>query len=145
MENATLNKYQKPVLLFMKHLVMWAPHGSIIIDVTAGTGTTGVCSLMCSYLVKFKLFVSSNFCYILQVAASFLGRANYVRHKALDSVDAYQPQFVIPIDQEMSQIKGSEIRLNSCLDEVPCDEVSVLKGGIFGQYDPPFVLWIFLK
>jgi hypothetical protein len=52
-------------------------------------------------------------------------------------VDAYLPYFVILIDQEMSQIKGSEIRLKSCLDEVPCDEVSVLKGGIFNQYEPP--------
>jgi hypothetical protein len=66
MENATLNKYQKPVLLFMKHLAMWAPQGSIIIDVTAGTGTTGVCSLMCPYLVKLKLFESSNFIFILR-------------------------------------------------------------------------------
>ena len=53
MENETLNKYQKLVLLFMKHFAMWAPQGSIIIDVIAGTGTTGVCSLMFSYLVKF--------------------------------------------------------------------------------------------
>jgi DNA modification methylase len=54
MENETLNKYLKPVLIFMKHLAMWTPHGSIIIDVRAGTGTTGVCSLMCSYLVERK-------------------------------------------------------------------------------------------
>jgi hypothetical protein len=66
MENATLNKYQKPVLLFMKHLAMWAPQGSIIIDVTAGTGTTGVCSLIYPYIVKLKLFESSNFCFILR-------------------------------------------------------------------------------
>ena len=52
-------------------------------------------------------------------------------------MDAYQPYFVIHIDKEISQIKGSEIRLNSCMDEVPCDEVSVLKGGIFSQYEPP--------
>jgi len=53
MENETLNKYQKQVLLFMKHLAMWAPQGSIIIDVTVGSGTTGGCSLMFSYHVKF--------------------------------------------------------------------------------------------
>ena len=53
-DNETLNKYQKPVLLFMKHLTMWAPQGSIIIDVTDGTGTTGVCSLRSSYLVNLK-------------------------------------------------------------------------------------------
>jgi DNA modification methylase len=42
MDNETLNKYQKPILLFMKHLSMWVPQGSIIIDVTGGTGTIGV-------------------------------------------------------------------------------------------------------
>ena len=138
MENATLNKYQKPVLLFMKHLAMWAPQGSIIIDVTAGTGTTGVCSLMCSCLVKFctsQYLIYFNF--VLQVAVSFLGRANYLRDKALDSVDAYQPYFVILIDKEESQIKGYEIRLKSCLNEVPRGEVFVLKGGIFCKYDSP--------
>jgi hypothetical protein len=71
------------------------------------------------------------FDFLLQVAASFLGRANYLRDKALDCVDAYQPYFVILIDKEETQIKESEIRLKSCLNEVPCDEVSVLKGGIF--------------
>ncbi len=68
---------------------------------------------------------------LLQVVASFFGRAKYLRDEALDSVDAYQPYFVILIDKEDSQIKGSEIRLKSYLNEVPCDEVSVLKGGIF--------------
>jgi hypothetical protein len=134
LENETLNKYQKPILLFMKHLAMWAPQGSIIIDVRVGTGTSGVCSFMCSYLVN--PIYNPRYLVILQVAASFRGRANYVRDKALDCVDAYQPYFVILIDQEESQIKGYEIRLKSCLDDVPCDEVYVLKGGIFGQYDP---------
>jgi len=32
---------------------------------------------------------------------------------------------------------GLRSGLNRALDEVPCDEVAVLKGGIFGQYDPP--------
>jgi hypothetical protein len=50
---------------------------------------------------------------LLQVVGSFLGRANYLRDKALDSVDAYQPYFVILIDKEESQIKGSEIKLKS--------------------------------
>ena len=44
-DNETLNKYQKPIILFMKHISMWAPQGSIIIDVTSGAGTTGVCKL----------------------------------------------------------------------------------------------------
>ena len=45
-DNETLNKYQKPVLLFMKHITMWALEGSIIIDVTSGTRTTGVCTIL---------------------------------------------------------------------------------------------------
>ena len=60
-------------------------------------------------------------------------------------MDAYHPYFVILIDQEMSQIKRSEIRLNSYLDEVSCDEVFVLKGGIFNQYEPPYRTMDFLK
>jgi hypothetical protein len=38
----TLNKYQRLVLLFAKQIAMWAPQGSIIIDVTSETRTTGV-------------------------------------------------------------------------------------------------------
>ncbi len=45
-ENKTLNKYPKPVLLFMKHIAMWAPQVSIIIDVTSRTNTIGVCMLL---------------------------------------------------------------------------------------------------
>ena len=37
---ATLNHYQKPIFLMMKHLAMWSPQGSVIIDITSGTGTT---------------------------------------------------------------------------------------------------------
>ncbi len=73
---------------------------------------------------------------LLKVAASFLGRANYLRDKALNSVDAYQPYFVILIDKAESQIKGSEIWLYSSLNEVPCHEVSVLEGGIFANMVP---------
>jgi DNA modification methylase len=66
MNNETLNKYQKPILLFMKHLSMWALQGSIIIDVTAGTGTTGVCSLRSSYLVKLKSLNPTNFNFVFR-------------------------------------------------------------------------------
>ncbi len=82
---------------------------------------------------------------LLHVAVSFLGRANYLRDKVLDCVDDYQPYFVILIDKEESQIKRSEIMLKSWLNEVPCDEVSVLKGGIFLPIWSPFVLWISKK
>ncbi len=71
---------------------------------------------------------------LLHVAASFRGRANYIRDKGMDAVVSYQLYFVILIDKEELQVKGSKIRLKSCLNGVPCDEVAVLKGGIFGQY-----------
>eukprot|EP00873_Tetraselmis_striata_P013184 jgi/Tetstr1/433448/TSEL_022722.t1 len=38
----TVNKYQKPIALFSKHLKMAATDGTTIVDVTAGTGTTAV-------------------------------------------------------------------------------------------------------
>ena len=40
-DNVTLNNYQKHELVFMKHLAMWAPQGSIIIDVALGDGMAG--------------------------------------------------------------------------------------------------------
>jgi hypothetical protein len=93
---------------------------------------------MCSYLAIFrKSLYQIYFHFLLHAVASFLGRANYLRDKALNGVDDYQHCFVIFIDNEESQIKGSEILLKSCLNEVPCDEVHVMKGDIFGQYDPP--------
>ena len=73
----------------------------------------------------------------MQVAASFLGRANYLKEKDSDSGEEFHPYFVILVDKEITQIQGSEIRLKTCLTEVPCDEVSILKDGNFCQYDPP--------
>ena len=69
-----------------------------------------------------------------QVVASFLGRANYLKKKAADE---YNPYLVILIDKQEDQIHGSEIRLKSCLQESPTEEVAVEKTGIFRQYDPP--------
>eukprot|EP00873_Tetraselmis_striata_P002707 jgi/Tetstr1/422971/TSEL_013749.t1 len=37
-----VNKYQKPIALFAKHLKMAAADGTTIVDVTGGTGTTAV-------------------------------------------------------------------------------------------------------
>eukprot|EP00873_Tetraselmis_striata_P026281 jgi/Tetstr1/446545/TSEL_034070.t1 len=37
-----VNKYQKPIALFSKHLKMATTYGTTIVDVTAGTGTTAV-------------------------------------------------------------------------------------------------------
>ena len=33
----TLNHYHKPIFLMMKHLAMWSPQGSVIIDITLKT------------------------------------------------------------------------------------------------------------
>ena len=37
-----LNKYQKPLLLFMRHLLCWTRIGAKVIDITSGSGTTAV-------------------------------------------------------------------------------------------------------
>jgi hypothetical protein len=38
----TLNPYQKPLLLYMKHILCWSQDGDLIIDATSGSGTTAV-------------------------------------------------------------------------------------------------------
>jgi DNA modification methylase len=38
----TLNPFQKPLLLFMKHILCWSNEGDLIIDATSGSGTTAV-------------------------------------------------------------------------------------------------------
>ena len=38
----TLNHYQKPLLLYMKHIMCWSNYGDLIIDATSGTGTLAV-------------------------------------------------------------------------------------------------------
>ena len=38
----TLNHYQKPLLLFMKHIMCWSNYGDLIIDATSGTWTLAV-------------------------------------------------------------------------------------------------------
>ncbi len=45
----------------------------------------------------------------------------------MDDVDDYHPYFVVLVAKDESQIKNSEIWLTSCLSEVPCEEVSVIK------------------
>ena len=40
--NKTLNPFQKPLLLFMKHILCWSDEGDLIIDATSGSGTTAV-------------------------------------------------------------------------------------------------------
>ena len=42
---ATVNPYQKPILLFMKHIMCWSNFGDLIVDATSGTGTLAVNSI----------------------------------------------------------------------------------------------------
>jgi DNA modification methylase len=37
-----LNKYHKPLLVFMRHLLCWTKMGDRVIDITSGAGTTVV-------------------------------------------------------------------------------------------------------
>ena len=37
-----LNRYQKPLLVFMRHLLCWTKMGARVIDITSGSGTTAV-------------------------------------------------------------------------------------------------------
>ena len=45
MSGKLLNSHQKPILLFMKHLLCWSKAGDLVIDATSGTGTTAVITL----------------------------------------------------------------------------------------------------
>ena len=133
----TLNKCHKPVLFFMKHIATWAPQGSIIIDRTSRTRKTGVSFLFC-YLGISEISMTLLYCSATcQVAASFLGRANYTEISKMEVDGEFCPYHVIIIDNDDAQVRGSEIRLRNCLKEDPCDEVFVEKAGIFYQYDPP--------
>jgi DNA modification methylase len=38
----TLNPFQKPLLLYLKHLSMFTQPGDLVIDITSGSGTTAV-------------------------------------------------------------------------------------------------------
>ena len=38
----TLNKFQKPLLLYLKWLSMFTEPGELVIDMTSGSGTTAV-------------------------------------------------------------------------------------------------------
>ena len=40
--NNVLNRNQKPILLFMKHVLCWSDEGDLIIDATSGSGTMAV-------------------------------------------------------------------------------------------------------
>ena len=41
-----LNESQKPLLLFMKHLLSYCPNPGCVLDITAGSGTTAVSKIL---------------------------------------------------------------------------------------------------
>ena len=40
--NVNLNPYQKPLLIFIKHILCWSNDGDMLIDATSGSGTLAV-------------------------------------------------------------------------------------------------------
>ena len=42
MGGVTLNPFQKPLLLLIKHLTQWTNPGELVVDATCGSGTAAV-------------------------------------------------------------------------------------------------------
>ena len=42
MSKVDLNPHQKPLLVFIKHILCWSRDGDLIIDATSGSGTLAV-------------------------------------------------------------------------------------------------------
>ena len=42
MSKTDLNPHQKPLLVFIKHILCWSRDGDLIIDATSGSGTLAV-------------------------------------------------------------------------------------------------------
>ncbi len=47
---ATVKPYQKPILLYMKHIMCWSNFGDLIVDATSGAGTLAV-KLFCLFAI----------------------------------------------------------------------------------------------
>jgi hypothetical protein len=63
--NYILNNNQKPIHLFMTHILCWSDEGDLIIDATSGTWTMAV-SIICSFVLYFvtEKFQLSKICSI---------------------------------------------------------------------------------
>ncbi len=70
----TLNHYQKPLLLFMKHILCWSNYGDLIIDVTSGTWTLAVSFyfLFLLYFTYIKLSVYKSLTWIRETSCIIL-------------------------------------------------------------------------
>eukprot|EP00873_Tetraselmis_striata_P043675 jgi/Tetstr1/463939/TSEL_008744.t1 len=95
----TVNKYQKPIALFAKHLKMAATDGTTIVDVAAGTGTTAVAAAF-------------------SVWWDHMDHSYSFTHRNLKT---------ILIDNQKTQIAGMKFRMTSWFKEKPCDETQRLR------------------
>jgi hypothetical protein len=64
-----INKNQKPILLFMKHILCWSDEEDLIIDATSGTGTMAVSTLFCIVIMWFSIIHINLLCGIQVVRA----------------------------------------------------------------------------
>eukprot|EP00873_Tetraselmis_striata_P007935 jgi/Tetstr1/428199/TSEL_001820.t1 len=102
----TVNKYQKPIALFAKHLKMAATDGTTIVDVTAGTGTTAIAA-------AFSVWWDH-----MDHTYSFI-------HRNLK---------MILIDNQKTQIAGMKSRMTSWFKEKPWDETQRLRPSDFEKW-----------
>eukprot|EP00873_Tetraselmis_striata_P007998 jgi/Tetstr1/428262/TSEL_018301.t1 len=102
----TVNKYQKPIALFAKHLKMAATDGTTIVDVTAGTGTTAV-------------------------AAAFSVWWDHMDHTYSFT---HRNMKIILIDNQKTQIAGMKSRMTSWFKEKPWDETQQLRPSDFEKW-----------
>eukprot|EP00873_Tetraselmis_striata_P039489 jgi/Tetstr1/459753/TSEL_005106.t1 len=100
----TVNKYQKPIALFAKHLKMAATDGATIVDVTAGTGTTAV-------------------------VAAFSVWWDHMDHSY-----SFTHRNMILIDNQKTQIAGMKSRMTSWFKEKPWDETQQLRPNDFEKW-----------
>eukprot|EP00873_Tetraselmis_striata_P011936 jgi/Tetstr1/432200/TSEL_021656.t1 len=102
----TVNKYQKPIALFAKHLKMAATDGTTIVDVTAGTGTTAVAAAF-------------------SVWWDHMDHSYSFTHRNLKT---------ILIDNQKTQIAGMKSRMTSWFKEKPWDETQRLRLNDFEKW-----------
>eukprot|EP00873_Tetraselmis_striata_P012039 jgi/Tetstr1/432303/TSEL_021705.t1 len=102
----TVNKYQKPIALFAKHLKMAATDGTTIVDVTAGTGTTAVAAAF-------------------SVWWDHMDHTYSFTHRNLKT---------ILIDNQKTQIAGMKSRMTSWFKEKPWDETQRMRPSDFEKW-----------
>jgi non-homologous end joining protein Ku len=99
----------------MKHIAIWAPQGSMILDVTLRTRTAGG-SVYLNFLGFMKFSMKLMQCSSTsQVDVSFLGRSNHTQISKMKVDEEFHPYLTILIDKDEAQVKGSEIKLRNYL------------------------------